>query len=51
MTDREILASFLLSPISKNTNPENTTPFKILKGYISVRVNDLLKKIQYNYFT
>ena len=44
MNDRGILASYLMSPLSKITNPENTTQFKIVKDRNSNRVNDLLKK-------
>ena len=31
MNDRGILATYLLSPLSKITNPENTTQFKLEK--------------------
>ena len=31
MNDRGILASYLMSPLSKITNPENTSQFKLLK--------------------
>ena len=41
--DRGILASYLISPSSKITNPENTTQFKLVKDHNSNRVNDLLK--------
>ena len=41
MTDRGILASYLMSPLSKITNPENTTQFKLIKYSSSNRVNDL----------
>ena len=41
MNDRGILASYLMSPLSKITNPENTTQFKIIKDSSSNRVNDL----------
>ena len=41
MIDRGILASYLLSPLSKITNPENTTQFKLEKDPSSNRVNDL----------
>ena len=41
MNDRGILASYLMSPLSKITNPENTTQFKLIKDSISNRVNDL----------
>ena len=36
------MASYLVSPLSKITNPENTSQFKIKKDYSSNRVNDLL---------
>ena len=42
MNDRGILASCLLSLLSKITNPENSTQFKLVKDHISNRVNDLL---------
>ena len=42
MNDRGILASYLLSPLSKITNPENTTQFKLVKDHNSNRINDLL---------
>ena len=41
MNDRGILASYLMSPLSKITNPENTTQFKLVKDHNSNRVNDL----------
>ena len=41
MNDRGILASYLMSPLSKFTNPENTTQFKLIKDSTSNRVNDL----------
>ena len=44
MNDRGILASYLMSPLSKITNPENTIQFKLVKDYNSNRVNDLLIK-------
>ena len=42
MNDRAILASYLLSPLSKITNPENTSQLKLVKDHNSNRVNDLL---------
>ena len=42
MNDRGILASFSMSPLSKITNPENTSQFKLVKDHNSYRVNDLL---------
>ena len=44
MNDRGILASFSMSPLSKITNPENTSQFKLVKYSNSNRVNDLLIK-------
>ena len=41
MNDRGILASYLMSPLSKITNPENTTQFKLIKDSSSNRANDL----------
>ena len=42
MNDRDILASYLISPLSKITNPENTSHIKLVKDHNSNRVNDLL---------
>ena len=42
MNDRCILATYLMSPLSRITNPENTTQFKLVKDPNSIRVNDLL---------
>ena len=44
MNDRGILASYLMSPLSKITNPENTSQFRLEKDHNSKRVNDLLMK-------
>ena len=44
MNDRGILASYLMSPLSKITNPENKSQFKLVKDHSSNRVNDLLMK-------
>ena len=41
MNDRGILASYLMSPRSKITYPENTTQFKLVKDSNSNKVNDL----------
>ena len=41
MNDRGILASYLMSPLSKITNPENTSQFKLVKDSSSKRVDDL----------
>ena len=42
MNDRGIISTYLLSPLAKITNPENTTHFKLKKDSSSNRVNDLL---------
>ena len=44
MNDRGISARYLMSPLSKITNPENSTQFKLVKDPNSNRVNDLLLK-------
>ena len=44
MNDRGILATYLMSPLSKITNPENSSHFKLVKDSNSNRVNDLKKK-------
>ena len=44
MNDRGILATYLMSPLSKITNPENKSQFILLKDHNSNRVNDLLMK-------
>ena len=41
MNDRGILASYLMSPLSKITNSEKTSQFKLVKDPSSNRVNDL----------
>ena len=41
MNDRGILASYLMSPLSKIPSPENTTQFKLVKDSNSNIVNDL----------
>ena len=41
MNDRGILATYLMSPLSKITNPEKSTQFKLVKDSNSNRVNDL----------
>ena len=48
MKNRGILASYLLSPLSKITNPEITSQFKLVKDHNSNRVNHLLQKYQYH---
>ena len=42
MNDRGILATYLMSPLPRITNPGNTTQFKLVKDPNSIRVNDLL---------
>ena len=42
MNDRGPTASYLLNPLSKITNLENSTQFKLLNHSSSNRVNDLL---------
>ena len=42
MKDRGILSSYLMSPLSKITDPENTSQLKLVKDSSSNRVNDLL---------
>ena len=42
MDDRGILASYLMSPLSKITNPENSSHIKLVKDHNSNGVNDLL---------
>ena len=42
--DRGILASYLTSPLSKVTNPENTSQFKLVKDQNSNKVNDVVIK-------
>ena len=44
MNNRGILATYLMSPLSKITNPENTSQFELVKESNSNRVNDLLFK-------
>ena len=41
MNDRGILATYLMSPLSKNTNPENSSQCKLVKDSNSNRANDL----------
>ena len=42
MNDRSVKASYLLSPLSELTNPENTSQFKLVNDSSSNRVNELL---------
>ena len=44
MNDRGILSSYLMPPLSKMTNPEETCQFKLVKDSSSKRVNDFLIK-------
>ena len=41
MNVRGVLASYLMSPLSKITNPENSSQFQLVKDSSSNRVNDL----------
>ena len=41
MNDRGILATCLMSPLSRITNPENSSQFQLVKDSSSNRVNDL----------
>ena len=41
LNERGILATYLMSPLSRITNLENTTQFKLIKESTSNRVNDL----------
>ena len=41
MNDRVILATYLMSPLSRITNPENASQFKLVKDSSSNRVNNL----------
>ena len=42
MNDRGLIASYLMSRLPKIANPENTTQYKLVKDFISNRLNDLL---------
>ena len=42
MNDRSLISNYLLSALSKYTNPENTSQFKLVKDSRSNRINDLL---------
>ena len=44
MNDRGILATYLMSPLSRITNSDNTSQFRLVKDHNSNRVNDLLMK-------
>ena len=47
MNDRGLIASYLLFPLSKITNRENTSQFKLVKESNSNRVNDFWYTLQY----
>ena len=52
LNDRGILATYLMTSLSKTTNPEKTSQFNLVKNSTSNRVNDLKKKQDNtNYFT
>ena len=42
MNDKGIITSYMISPLAKIFNPENSTQFKLVKDSGSNRVNDLL---------
>ena len=42
MNERGISATYLMSPLSKVTNPENNSQFKLIKDPNSSRIKDLL---------
>ena len=42
MNDTGVIATYLLSPLSKITNPENTSQFELVEDSNSNRVNDFL---------
>ena len=44
MNDRGILATYLMSPLSRITNLDITSQFRLVKDHNSNRVNDLLMK-------
>ena len=44
LNDTGIIASYLLSPLSKMTNDETTSQFKLVQDPNSNRINDLLIK-------
>ena len=41
VNDRGILATYLMSPLSRITNPDNTSQFRFVKDHNSSRLNDL----------
>ena len=44
MNDRGILATYLMSPLSRITNLDNTSQFRLVRDHNSNRVNDILMK-------
>ena len=44
MNDRGVLTTYLMSPLSRITNLDNTSQFSLVKDHNSKRVNDLLMK-------
>ena len=53
MNDRGILATYLMSPLSKITNPENTSQFKLVKdstpnSVIDLKINKTIPITLYN---
>ena len=55
MNDRGIIASYLKSPVSKITNPEHTSQYKLLKdpdsnGANYLLINNTIPVILYNNF-
>ena len=44
LNDRGISATYLMSPLSRITNRDNTSQFRLVKDHNSNRVNDLLMK-------
>ena len=52
MNDGGILATYLMSPLSKITNPENITQFKLVKDHKQKQSQLFVdKKYHTNYFT
>ena len=50
MNGRCILAPYLLSVFSKNTNPDHTSQYDLVKDPDAKKVNDLLLKKKQNLF-
>ena len=44
MHDRGIIATYLMSPLSKITNPESSSQLKLVRDHNSNRVDDFLVK-------